>query len=222
MRVRKVDVLQPEMRSDLPQLQNSIAVVTDILRASTTIVTALANGCREIIPVVEIGDALKIAASQSPGKVLLCGERNSKKIKGFDLGDSPLEYSAEHVAGRTLVFTTSNGTRALEKAAKAKQVFVLSFLNFQAVSDLLCEKTEDIFIFSSGTNGRKSIEDSVCAGMLCEKIQCASPGSVMLNLAAKDAIQLAREHQNDLAAMLRKSTQGSCSINEGFAADLEL
>ncbi len=220
--VRRVDVLQPDMRDALSRLKNSIAVVIDILRASTTIVTALESGCKEIIPAVEIGDALQIAASQPPGNVLLCGERNGRKIQGFDLGNSPLEYSSDHVAGCSLVLTTSNGTLALERASKARQVFVLSFLNFKAVSDLICENARDVFIFCSGTNGSESLEDSVCAGMLCEKIQSASQESVIFNRAAKDTIRLAREHQNDLAAMLKKSKHGSFLVNDGFAADLEI
>lgn len=212
------------MRIDLALLEKSIAVVIDVLRASTTIVTALANGCQEIIPVAKVQDAQKIAAlkSQQGEKILLCGERNGIKISGFDLGNSPREYSAESVAGKTLVFTTSNGTRALERAVSAKQIYVLSLLNFRAVSDLLCEKTEDIVIFCSGSNGREAIEDSVCAGMLCEKMKGCAGNSIILNAAAKSATHLAQEHSNDLFAMLRKSKHGAYLIDQGFSADLEI
>ena len=221
MRTRRIDVIQPGMRIDLPRLQNSIALVIDILRASTTIVTALANGCREIIPASEIKDARQIFASRPQSSTLLCGERKGRKIEGFDMGNSPLEYSTERVSGRTLVLTTSNGTRALAKAGDAKKILVLSFLNFQAVCDLLCERMDDVFIFCSGTDGLESLEDSVCAGMLCKKLQSTCKDRVMFNNAAKDAIVLAGKHQTDLRAMLRKSKHGSFLMNEGFADDLD-
>lgn len=222
MRARRIDVIQPGMRIDSPRLQNSIAVVIDILRASTTIVTAFANGCREIIPVPEIEDARQILASRPQESMLLCGERSARIIEGFDLGNSPLEYSAERVRGRTLVLTTSNGTRALVRAGEAKKILVLSFLNFQMVCYLLRERTEDVFVFCSGSGGRESLEDSVCAGMLAEQMQITLEDRVELNNAAKNAMELARKHQTNLLVMLKTCKHGSFLMNEGFADDLDI
>ncbi len=155
-------------------LSRTTCVVFDILRATSTFVTALANGAEAIIPVEEIAEALEIHR-QRP-EVLLAGERNGLRITAemtggvdFDLGNSPREFTPERVRGRTIVSTTTNGTRALRACAGARHVFVGSFLNVSAVTQvaLACEP-EDLLLVCAGTGEAAALEDALAAGNWCE------------------------------------------------------
>src|SRR5690349_17308087 len=111
------------------ELRGSIAVILDILRASTTIIHALAHGAECVIPTEEIDEALRIKSSLPAGTVLLGGERDGLLIPGFDLDNNPFAYPKETVAGKTLVFTTTNGTRALKRALQADRILIGAFVN---------------------------------------------------------------------------------------------
>src|SRR5262245_1177144 len=115
--------------ADPDQLAGGIAVMIDVLRASTTINQALAAGAKEVLPCLEIDDAQRLAAELPAGTYLLGGERRGGKIEGFDLGNSPSEYSPANVAGKSIVFTTTNGTRAIHTSRLAHAVLVGSFTN---------------------------------------------------------------------------------------------
>src|SRR5215831_15928716 len=118
---REVQVhLLPELAA-AGRLEGGVAVVIDVLRASTTMVHALAAGCACIRPCAEVDDARALAGQGRAGKVLLAGERGGKPITGFDLGNSPREFTPRKCKGATLVFTTTNGTRALLRAAEAER-----------------------------------------------------------------------------------------------------
>ncbi|MEO6808364.1 MAG: 2-phosphosulfolactate phosphatase [Isosphaeraceae bacterium] len=151
-------------------LQGGVAVVVDVLRATTTMVHALAAGCLAVIPCLEIEDARRIAASQPPGSTLLAGERQGLPIEGFDLSNSPADFTAEACAGKTLVFTTTNGTRALLACQEAERVVVASFVNLSATARLLREDGRPVHIVCSGTDGFISFEDSLLAGALAEEL----------------------------------------------------
>ena len=110
-------------------LAGSTAVVIDVLRATTVMIHALAAGCRAIIPCLEIEEALAIHKSFPQGHAFLGGEREGRPIDGFDLGNSPADYTAEICKGRTLVMTTTNGTRAIQKCCDAEKVYVVGFVN---------------------------------------------------------------------------------------------
>lgn len=157
-------------------LSQTVCVVFDILRATTTMVTALANGAAAIIPVGEISEALAIR-SQRPD-VLLAGERDGVRIRAaqtgsidFDLGNSPREFTADRVAGRTIVMTTTNGTRALRACAGAKAVLIGAFLNLAAVAEWIRrEQPENLLLVCAGTADQAAYEDSLAAGALCDLI----------------------------------------------------
>ena len=108
----RIDVLLTPAEAGARSLSGRIVAVIDVLRATSTIVAAMANGARAIVPVAEIEDALRLAKTHGRDNVLLCGERRSRKIEGFDLGNSPLEFTSEAVADKLVVMTTTNGTRA--------------------------------------------------------------------------------------------------------------
>lgn len=143
------------------------AVVIDVLRASTTICMALSNGASLIQPFPEVGLAKEFAEKGSG--ILTGGERQGEKLPGFDFGNSPLEYTADRVAGRTIAFTTTNGTRAMEKCRSASQVIVGAFCNLSAVVDFF-RTAESIDLICAGTDGQRAIEDCAFAGAIVDRL----------------------------------------------------
>jgi len=155
-------------------LSGTVCVVFDVLRATSSMVTALANGAAGLIPVESIPEAL--AFRQRDHRVLLTGEREGVRIPaeltgsiGFDLGNSPREFTAEAVRGRRIVMTTTNGTRALRACAGARRVLVSCFLNLAATADLLkSSRPVDLLLVCSGTHEEAAFEDVLAAGALCD------------------------------------------------------
>lgn len=143
-------------------LKGSSVVVIDVLRATSVITTAINNGCSEILPVLEIEEALSLKSEKS----LLGGERKGLKIEGFDLSNSPLEYTKESVYGKTIVFTTTNGTRAILKSKYADRILVGSMLNAKKLAHKLIEYGDDVSILCAGTGGNFSMDDFICAGKI--------------------------------------------------------
>ena len=155
---------------DPEQLAGGVAVVIDVLRASTTIVHALEAGAREVIACLEVDEA-RTVADQFPGDdVVLGGEREGLRIDGFDLGNSPEEYTRPRVADKTVVFTTTNGTRALAHARRADRVLIGAFVNATAVYKQLVQQGQ-IHLLCAGTRGRISHDDVLLAGMLVDRLQ---------------------------------------------------
>lgn len=174
-------------------LSNTVCVVFDILRATTTMITALVNGAYAIIPVGEISEALEIK-SKNP-KVLLGGERGGVRITAretgsidFDFGNSPREFTRELVKGKTIVMTTTNGTRALRAAAKARETLAACFLNMQATGrHIMAQKPPNLLILCSGTHEEASFEDTLAAGALVDRIWL-----IYQNGHVADSAQIAR------------------------------
>lgn len=145
-------------------LKGGVAVVVDVLRATTAMVHALNSGCAAIIPCLEVEDA-KAAASRLPsGSYVLAGERQGIPIPGFDFGNSPGSFTPEVVRGKTLVMTTTNGTRAILASLDADRILIAAFPNAGQTVAALEAEGRPIHIVCSGTNGRVSIEDTVLAG----------------------------------------------------------
>lgn len=146
------------------------AVMIDVLRASSTIATALSNGARAVLPVKDQAQARRLASTFDAGSFLLCGERDAKKIEGYDLGNSPYEYAEAVVAGRTVILTTTNGTVALARAQAATHLITGCFLNASRAVDFIREAGLDVAIVCAGWRGRASLEDTLCAGMLLDRL----------------------------------------------------
>jgi 2-phosphosulfolactate phosphatase len=151
-------------------LAGGVAVVVDVLRASTTISRALAAGATAVLPVAEIDEARQRSATFEPGTVLLGGERGGERIPGFDLGNSPDDYTPAVVAGRTLVFTTTNGTLALLHARRADRVLVGCFANQRAVVEAVLPGDAPLHVVCAGTNGEVTLEDLLFAGSLASTL----------------------------------------------------
>jgi 2-phosphosulfolactate phosphatase len=157
-------------------LRGGVAVVVDVLRATTVMVQALASGCEAIIPCGEIDEAKKIATGLRPGEALLAGERQGLSIPGFDLGNSPGEFTQRICGNKTLVMTTTNGTRAILASLEAERVYIASFTNLRAtaaeisVQFLKKHHVHPVHIICAGTEGHISLEDSLLAGALTSQI----------------------------------------------------
>jgi 2-phosphosulfolactate phosphatase len=211
--VQRIDIALTTESVNPREIAGKLCVIIDVLRASTTIVTALANGCPAIYPAETPSEARAIALERG---CLLGGERGGLRIEGFDFGNSPLEYLSDKIAGRPIAFTTTNGTRAMRACAAAQSLVVASFLNAGAVIGLLEEAEADILIVCAGTRGSPSIEDTACGGMLLDALHTeGSPDAV-------DAVSVWREHKSDLAEMMKHvSVHGRSLVDLGFAADIE-
>jgi 2-phosphosulfolactate phosphatase len=205
------------------ELAGGTAVVIDVLRATTTIVYALAAGAQSVIPCGEIDAARAVASSLPAGTALLGGERVGLKIAGFDLGNSPTEYVPTVVGGRTIVFTTTNGTRALLRSRQARRVVAGAFANLNAVVNWLAAETGPVHIICAGTDGQITLEDVLCAGTIARGlIQAISEVDVTDDSAAL-AIHLSEtrgSHYDSLLAVLRAGRGGRNLIEHGLDADM--
>jgi 2-phosphosulfolactate phosphatase len=150
-------------------LAGSTVIVIDVLRATSTICQALASGAREVVPFLEIEDALVVAAKTDRREIVLGGERGGKRIDGFDLGNSPAEYTPLTVGGRRVFITTTNGTRALHHARLAKRVILGSFLNLSAVVASV-KDADRVDILCAGTDGAETSEDILAVGAIVYKL----------------------------------------------------
>lgn len=197
-------------------LQEQVAVVIDVLRASSTIVAALAAGAHTIYPVESTEDALKLAASLGRSDALLAGERKGLKVEGFDLGNSPREFTPERVGGKQIVMTTTNGTRALVAASGAERVLVAAMVNLSAAARALAAAPR-VAVICAGSNGRFAIEDALCAGMLLARL--AELGPLELEDTGRAALALAGAFAAD-AGFLSGTKAGRGLAEIGFDQDV--
>jgi 2-phosphosulfolactate phosphatase len=152
-------------------LRGGVSVVIDVLRATTMIVHALVAGCTKVIPVSEVEEARQIATALPVGTALLAGERQGVPIDGFDMGNSPVECTPARCRGKTMVITTTNGTRALLACHDADRIFLGAFVNFAATCRQLLAEPKPIHLVCAGTDGRISYEDTLAAGAFAKQLR---------------------------------------------------
>ena len=218
----RIDLCFTPGQTDELALRDKTVVVIDVLRASTTIVTALTNGAREIIPVATVESAVKISGNLFGDVILLGGERNGKMIEGFNLGNSPAEYTAERVRNKAIIFSSTNGSQALVKARYARDLFVCSFVNVGTAAEALCRIGRDFTIVCAGNNGMLSMEDSVCAGMLIARVSAALDTPPELADGALAARTLFRAFGRGILKMMRTTDHGRHLQEIGFGEDLKI
>lgn len=201
-------------------IKDKVAVVIDVLRATSTIITALYNGCKEVIPLAEIEEAVNISKNYEKDTFILGGERNSEKIEGFHLSNSPGEYYREQVEGKTVLITTTNGTKAITKASDAKEVVLASFINISIVCDYLAALGQDIAIICAGTVGKFSADDILVAGALIHGLRKKNIFLELddMGLTAEFMYQHSKE---DLHGVLSKTAHYSTLKDLGLQRDLE-
>jgi 2-phosphosulfolactate phosphatase len=217
-----VEVFFTPAQIDELLLRDKNVVVIDVLRASTTIAAALNNGAREITPVPSVESAVKVSSSLFGEVTLRGGERHGKIIEGFNLGNSPSEYTEEIVKGKSIIYCTTNGSLAITKCRHAKNLVVGSFVNISKVAEFLARLSEDFSILCAGSSNNFCIEDTVCAGMLLFKIQELLKKNISMDDSASASISLYKSASKSLLKMVEQSTHGKYLSEIGFAEDLKI
>ncbi len=213
-------------------LAGSTCLVIDVLRATTTMSHALAAGARDVLPCLEIADALKAAAALPREAYLLGGERAGVKIDGFDLGNSPGEYRPELVKDKTLIFTTTNGTRALLHCEQAAEVLLAAFVNLSAVcrrvAPIVAASGGRVDVVCAGTGGEVTREDVLLAGAIADRLLALADdwndSAVLAADGWRGALAAARARPDDsraLGAILRDSRGGRNLQRLELAADID-
>lgn len=205
---------------DPATLAGATVVVVDVVRATTTLAEALANGARAIYPTASTEEAVKLAQSLGREDTLLCGERRGAKVEGFDLGNSPGEFTRAAVKGKRLVMSTTNGTRAFIAGAEGDRLFACAFVNLGAVAAAV-EGAERLAIICAGREDLFSIEDALCAGYLIERIAAAPEEAPELDDAGRAARALAASLRPD-RALLEDTTAGQALMAIGLGDDLDI
>lgn len=218
----RIDVLYGVQQLTPQDVQGRVVAVIDVLRASTTIAVALANGARAVIPFESSEAAITRSKQLERGAWLLAGERRMLRMEGFDLGNSPAEYTAEAVEGKTVLLATTNGTRALLAVQGARDVVVASYVNLAGVSSMLRAALRggaDISIICAGQERQFSLEDAACAGRYVGNIS-KRLSDVELNDAALAATLIDRKYGDNLMRLFNTAAHGRALAAAGFGADL--
>lgn len=200
------------------RLADGVAVVIDVLRATTTIIHALAAGCPVVHPCAEVEEARQLAGGMRVGRVLLGGERGGRPIVGFDVGNSPREYSPKLCRDRALVLTTTNGTRAVLRAVEAARTLLAAFVNYSAVCEQLRQEARPIHILCAGNQGEVALEDTLLAGALVDFL--CEVGEVRLNDGARLAWDCFENHGKVLQGALEVSQAGATLRRLGYDDDI--
>ena len=205
------------------QITDGTAVVIDVIRATSTVVEALASGARAVYPTLSSEEAIRLVNSLGREDTLLCGGRKGLRLEGFDLGNSPREFTPDRVSGKRLVLSTTNGTRAFLAAEGADRVLAASFLNLSAAGEAVSDSERVVFV-CAGKEGRFSLDDGLCAGLILQGL--AGKGddrlsnSWRLDDASKSVLALVKAHNVD-TDLLRETAAGTALVEIGLEADLE-
>lgn len=219
----KLDVVFTPTGLTAADMQGRTVFVIDILRATTVMCAALAHGAKALIPVASTEEALRLAQTIGSDDLLLAGERNCLRIPGFQLGNSPLEMREPVVRGKTLIVTTSNGTKALLACQGAASVFPAAASNLSVAAERISEAIEsddDVLIVCAGRNGTFALDDAYCAGRLIAAALGSRKPHRALNDAAVATLDLVRRYGDRWERPLSRSRGGRELIKVGFRDDI--
>jgi len=208
-------------------LEQSVVVVIDVLRATTSIAAALYSGARGVLPVMTVEEAVRVSENlhRNGESALLCGEVGGLPPEGFDLGNSPREFVTEQVRNRRIVLKTTNGTVALVRSHTARRVIAGALVNLSAVVEFLHSRLESdsparILCVCAGQDGEFGLEDFFAAGGILNGLQSISPSRFDLADSAVAALDYFQSHQDDPLAVLEQSRHGRALKGLGLGADL--
>lgn len=218
----RVDVFFVPQEVVAADTANRVVAVVDVLRASTSIAVALAHGARAVIPLATAEEVISRAKSLGSGAAKLAGERRMQPIPGFDLGNSPLEFTRDAVEGRTILMSTTNGTGAILAVQGARDVVIGSYVNFAAVLSMLSAAVRggtDVAIVCAGQDRHFALEDAACAGAfvrhLTEKHAAAD-----VNDAAQAAMVIDKKFGTSVKRLFKSCAHAAALTEAGFANDL--
>jgi 2-phosphosulfolactate phosphatase len=199
-----------------------LVVIVDVLRASTTVATALGNGAKTVIPLEGADEVITRSKEFARTGVLLAGEQKMLPIAGFDLGNSPQDFTPEVVEGKTILITTTNGTRTLLGVQGARDIVIASYVNFTAVlamMKLAARSNTDIAIICAGEEGSFTLEDAACAGRYVRAIPKRAD-TVVWNDAASASVLIERKYGDNIEKVFKESSHGQALESAGFGDDL--
>jgi 2-phosphosulfolactate phosphatase len=220
--VSRVDVVFGGTAVAPSEVAGRVVAVIDVLRASTSIAAALANGARTVIPLESPDDVVTRAKAFERSDVRLAGERRMVPISGFDLGNSPLEFTREAVEGKTVLMTTTNGTPAITSSQGARDVVIASYVNYTAVLTMLRTALRggaDITLVCAGRERQFALEDAGCAGRFVLNVAKRLTG-VQMNDAAQACMLIDRKYGDHIMRLFDASEHGQALRTAGFGADL--
>ena len=219
----RADVFFSPQEVAASDVSNRVVAIVDVLRASTSVAVALANGARAVIPLGSSEEVVSRGKSLARSEVKLAGERKMQAIPGFDFGNSPLEFTREAVEGKTILMSTTNGTGAVLSVQGARDVVIASYVNFSAVLSMLRAALRggtDVAIVCAGQERHFALEDSACAGLFVQHITEKQP-KAEINDAAQAAMLIDKKFGSNLKRLFRSSTHGVALADAGFGNDLE-
>ncbi len=212
---RKIEVCFTPYLLPLYDIKNSIVVVIDIFRATTSICYGIENGAQAIIPVATVEEC----KNYEDGVCLLAAERDGQVVEGFDFGNSPFAYAKDKVKGKTVVLTTTNGTHAIDESKKtAHQVVIGSFLNLDAICDYLKTQDKDVFLLCAGWKNKFNLEDTLFAGAVVHQLKDEDYFLDDSSIAAQDLYLQAKD---DLNAYTAKTSHSERLKKLGIEEDIK-
>ncbi len=199
------------------KLADATVVVTDVFLATTTLLVILENGARNVFPVASLEEAEEMGAKLDPSSLLRGGEQGAERIEGYDLGPYPEEYAPEVVAGKDVIFVTTNGTRAISSAAPAQRLLLGSLRNAPAVAEYLrASGTESVYIVCAGSAGRFTVEDFLGASTVLSYLNKSGYlGGWRLNDAAWMALDFAERYEGRELEALKQGRAGRWFLENG-------
>jgi 2-phosphosulfolactate phosphatase len=217
----RLDVFFTPNQVKPPDTAGRLVIIVDVLRASTTVATALGNGAKTVIPLEGPEEVISRSKEFARSQTLLAGEQKMHPITGFDLGNSPQTFTPEVVGGKTILITTTNGTRALLGVQGARDIVIASYVNFTAVLAMMkvaASSNTDIAIICAGEEGSFTLEDSACAGRYVRAIP--KRAALAVNDAAAASVLIEKKYGDNIAKVFKESTHGQALESAGFGDDL--
>ena len=218
----RLDVFYTPIQVKPSDTAGRLVAIVDVLRASTSVATALGNGARTVMPVEGADEVIFRSKEFHRSQIVLAGEQKMLPIPGFDLGNSPQSFTSEAVEGKTILFTTTNGTRALLGVQGARDIVIASYVNFTAVLALMkvaASSNTDIAIICAGEEGGFTLEDAACAGRYVKAIPKRAD-AIVANDAAAASVLIEKKYGDNIAKVFKESTHGKALQEAGFGADL--
>jgi 2-phosphosulfolactate phosphatase len=220
----RIDVLLGEALPMPAEVVGKVVVVIDVLRAATTVVTALANGARVVIPFESVDEPAVFAKQYERSEIRLAGERKMQRVSGFDMGNSPAEYTRSAVEGRRILYSTTNGTVALLATGGARSCFFGAFVNCAATVAAVRAQSKDdcdVLIVCAGHERRLSLEDVVCAGRMARGIT-RGRSAFGWGDGARSAALIERRYTANMDRLIAESSHARSLVTAGFESDVRM